>query len=96
MLQSDLEKLSRWSHDWKMKFNYEKCKTLYFGPKARIKTVYNLTDRNTDCKYDLAETDCERDLEIYIINNLKWSTQAKKAVNKANSILGMLKRTFIN
>ena len=54
LLQSDLDKLSRWSHDWKMKFNYEKCKTLYFGPKSRFKTVYNLTDLNTDRKYDLA------------------------------------------
>ena len=32
-LQSDLDKLVTWAQTWKMKFNHEKCKVMYFGKK---------------------------------------------------------------
>ena len=31
MLQEDLDKLANWANDWRMKFNYEKCKTMTIG-----------------------------------------------------------------
>ena len=36
----------------------------------------------------------ERDLGIHITNDLKWKTQAQHASNRANAVLGSLKRTF--
>ena len=37
----------------------------------------------------------ERDLGIQLSDDLKWHTQAITAANKANSVLGMLKRTIV-
>ena len=34
-----------------------------------------------------------KDLGIYITSNLLWSLQATKCANKANSLLGFIKRT---
>ena len=30
-LQEDLNTLANWAYDWRMKFNYDKCKTMTLG-----------------------------------------------------------------
>ena len=94
-LQIDLDKLGNWAQTWKMRFNYDKCKTMYFGKKNRPKKAYTLNNFETSTRSEITETDTERDLGIQISKDLKWNTQAKKAACKANSVLGMLKRTFL-
>ncbi len=42
----------------------------------------------------LEKTDLERDLGVYIASDLKSHGQVNQVVSKANSMLGMLKRTF--
>ena len=42
----------------------------------------------------LKETAEEKDLEVFITNNLKSSRQATKAAAGANSMLGLLKKTM--
>ena len=60
-------------------------------------------DRKSKAKYyvekdnkclEVAESDVERDLEVWISNNLKWETQYKKAAAQAMSVLDMIRRTF--
>jgi hypothetical protein len=66
--------------------------------------TYNLRVGKNDPVYDSysnttispSKTDQERDLGITITNDMKWHTQIKLAVNKANKAMGMLKRTFKN
>ena len=36
----------------------------------------------------------ERDLGIWVSDDLKWSNQCSKSAAKAMSVLGMIKRTF--
>jgi len=36
----------------------------------------------------------EKDLGVWISNDLKWSQQCSNAANKAISVLGMIKRSF--
>ena len=45
--------------------------------------------------YTLEETRVERDLGIQLSDDLKWHTQVLAAPIKGNSVLGMLKRTFL-
>lgn len=42
----------------------------------------------------LNKSECEKDLGLYIKNDLKWDTQVEYVTAKANRILGMLKKSF--
>ena len=70
-----------------MEFNVKKCKVMHVG-------------RQTDCcEYymggsKLVEETLEKDLGVWILADMKCSKQCRYAVNKANKILGMLKRTI--
>ena len=79
-----------------MKFNAEKCKVMYIGKKNRQKFEYSISTTEPNQRHISKETSVERDLGIYISNDLKWKTQAQYASNKANLVLGALKRTLSN
>ena len=93
-LQSDIEKLVQWADDWSMQFNGEKCKVMYIGNTRRPKHPYTMESANKLERHTLQETIVEKDLGVYISNNLKWNIQVEHSVQKANAVLGALKRTF--
>ena len=43
---------------------------------------------------EIAVSRLEKDLGIWVLDNLKWSIQCSKAAEKAMSVLGMIKRIF--
>jgi hypothetical protein len=86
-LQIDLQNLFKWSQDWQMLFNTNKCKVMHFGRK-NTRAVYSLGDQQ------LEEVEQEKDLGVIIQKDLKVSEQCVKAVKTANRVLGMIKRAF--
>ena len=56
---------------------------------------YTMGTQDSMERHILEITSIERDLGIRLTNNLKWSTHVKYAANKANSVLGTLRRTFM-
>ena len=86
-LQRDLLNLCNWSQDWLMLFNVDKCKVMHMGLN-NSKANYEMNG-----KY-LEEVTKERDLGVIFQNDLKCSRQCLKAVNTANKVLGMIKRSF--
>ena len=94
ILQSDIEKLVQWADDWSMQFNEEKCKVMYIGNTKRLKHPYTMKSSTKLERHTLQETTVEKDLGVYISNNLKWKNQVDHSVQKANAVLGALKRTF--
>ena len=88
-LQSDLCNLVEWSNEWQMLFNADKCKVMHMG--------FN----NKQAKYDMngIQLECvseEKDLGVIISEDLKWDKQCSEAVKKANRMLGMIKRNFVD
>ena len=86
-LKQDLVDLYRWSNDWLMLFNTDKCK------------VMNLGNKNPCVKYELGGRELksileEKDLGVLITNDLKVSVQCSRAAKTANRVLGMIRRTF--
>ena len=72
-----------------MFFNASKCRVMHVG-------------RGNEC-YDYFMGDTlveatreEKDLGVYINNNLSPSSHVAKVVEKANRVLGMIKRTYVN
>jgi hypothetical protein len=88
ILQEDLGKMFRWSQDWQMLFNLEKCSVMHMGR------------RNQEFAYEmggkaLRVSDEERDLGVIMHKSAKPSRQCTEAAKKANSTLGMIKRTIV-
>lgn len=92
-LQHDLDVVKQWESDWLLRLNSKKCHVLHFG-KKNPQTHYHLTDPGGNVP--LAVSSVERDLGVYISNNLKWEVQCDKVVAKANRMLGIMRNTFVN
>ena len=89
ILQRDLDKLVKWSEDWQMKFNVDKCGVLHGGSRnMKFDYVMNGTT--------LGKVDEEKDLGIMVRGDLKMSSQCKFACNKASRFLGMIRRNIEN
>jgi len=87
--QKDLNRLFDWSKNWQMSFNIDKCKVMHLG---RTNKVY---DYYLDGQ-PLSEVKEEKDLGIVISKDLKVSRQCSTAYSKANRVLGIINRTFVN
>jgi ribonucleases P/MRP protein subunit RPP40 len=86
-LRNDLAKIFKWSIDWQMLFNVDKC------------TVVHMGKNNMRCDYKLGDTvinkaEKERDLGVIMGKSGKSSEQCVAAVKKANTVLGMIKRNI--
>ena len=86
-LQCDLNNLALWTEKWLMKFNLDKCKIMHIGSKNQLHD-YLFYDKV------LTRSSCEKDLGIYICDDLKVSRQCLEAEKKAMKVLGFIKRTF--
>jgi hypothetical protein len=86
-LQRDLRALCKWSEDWLMLFNNDKCKIMHFG-HDNVEMDYLIND------VVLGSVVEEKDLGVLIRNDLKVSNQCSKAVCTANKVFGMIRRSF--
>jgi hypothetical protein len=89
-LQDDLYHLSDWSDKWLLKFNNKKCKRMHIGGKNE-KFEYKLC---RDSANAIEETLEEKDLGVIVEPDLSFRKHISTAVNKANKIVGVIKRTF--
>ena len=85
-LQSDLNSLSEWSFKWKLKFNVSKCNILHLGTKENYTCFL--------CGTAIQPAQSVRDLGVMIDQDLKFHEHASLITNKANHILGLIKRSF--
>ena len=88
-MRDDLRRLFEWSEDWQMLFNIVKCKVLHIGRNNKRAKYYLGGEQ-------LEEVHDEKDLGVIVQENLKVERQVTSAVKKANRVLGMINRTFVN
>ena len=92
-LQNDIDAMVTWAKTWKMKFNIEKCKVMHLGRTNTCHT-YSMFDPSTNMDKPLKVTSCEKDLGVYVDKELTVSIHTTNQVNKANQLVGMIRRTF--
>jgi hypothetical protein len=90
-LQQDLDRLHQWSVDWQMQFNVDKCHLMRFTRRQKI----------TDAQYHLGGTNLSSVtdypyLGLTFQSDMSWRKHIDKITNKANRMLGLLRRNLRN
>ena len=89
-LQSDIDSLVEWSNKWLLKFHPDKCHVLTTGKFENIQ----YTHRYRVCDRELEHVFEEKDLGVVMDSNLNFEDHIISKVNKANSIMGLIRRSF--
>ena len=92
ILQNDLNTLSQWTSDWLLSFNVDKCKVMHIG-KNNPKIDYIMRTENEN--RILIETSEEKDLGVWITNDLKHEKQVIAASQRAMAVLRSVRREFV-
>ena len=87
-LQMDVDNMVQWSKKWQLPFNVKKCTCIHFGP-ANLKQVYTMGNHKLETVTE------EKDHGVIIDDALKFHKQTAASIKKANNILGVMKRTFV-
>ena len=92
ILQEDINKLSRWPQRWCVKLQPTKCKIMRRSRKTRH-NIYNL--------YFLDDTALKfvrytKYLGVTISDDLRWSRHVHHVANRANKLLGLLRRNLFS
>ena len=93
-LQDDLDQVKLWFDKWLVKLNIDKCKTISYGINNINNNKYSI-DRNGE-RVQLESVNKISDLGVMFDNRLKFNHHISSKINKAYSMLGIIKRNFNN
>ncbi len=77
-----------WTQEWLLTFHPEKCVAMRVGKEEPPLHTYTLQN------HDLQYSKCEKDIGVHIDNKLRFDTHISTKINKSNSIMGIVRRTF--
>ena len=80
-LQKAIDEMYEWTQKWLLKFNEQKCKMLHLG-NNNVKNNYFIG--TGDQRIPLEKSELEKDLGIYIDENLNFKEHIKITVKKSN------------
>ena len=89
-LQRDLNELEEWSNKWLLRFNPDKCHVLTIGKFENIRH----TERYKLYGNELEHVFEEKDLGVHIDSELRFDEHVSIKVNKANAMVGLIRRSF--
>jgi len=86
-LQQDLLALKEWSKKWVLKFNVTKTVVMHLGNTNQCYSYY-MDDQQLQVVSE------HKDWGIIIDSSLKFHNHTTSVINKANRVLGLIKKTF--
>ena len=91
-LQEDLIRLEEWESMWQLRFHPNKC-TLMRISKGHPEFDYYMRSNGPE-PIKLKEVTCEKDLGVYIDNQLSYEHHVNDICKRANRMVGLIWRTF--
>ena len=90
LLQKDVDSLYHWSSNWLLNFSISKCKAMHVGNCHFDDYSYLMNNQPlpTVCQ--------EKDLGVLVDNELKFHQHTASVVAKANRLLAIINKSFIN
>ena len=89
-IQLDLNRLSDWATKWQLRFNPEKCEVM------RATHSRDRSKPSSSLAVQLKSVETAKDLRVTINYDLSWGKHVSYIVNKANKVLGVIKRSLGN
>ena len=89
-IQLDLNRLSDWATKWQLRFNLEKCEVM------RATHSRDRSKPSSSLAVQLKSVETAKDLRVTINYDLSWGKHVSYIVNKANKVLGVIKRSLRN
>jgi ribonuclease P/MRP protein subunit RPP40 len=89
-LQSDIYSLENWSQKWLLSFHPDKCHVLTTGKFENIRHTHRYTVNNRELEHVFEE----KDLGVVMDSDLNFEEHMSLKINKANAIMGMIRRSF--
>ena len=94
-LQSDINKLFDWSCKWSLKFHPDKCKVMSVNPRQNTTQDYAYVMPDYEGgTVQLKYTESEKDIGVTFQTNMCFGVHIQGQVNKANQIVGLIRRSF--
>ena len=90
LLQQDIYNMYDWSQKWLLRFHPDKCVVMNVGNNNLPQKKYKLSNELPYMK----SSDCEKDIGVYIDSRLTFEKHMNEKINKTNTIVGMMKRSF--
>ena len=92
LLQQDILQLEAWSEKWLLKFHSDKCHLLSLGKLENIKYCHRYQVNGQEIEHTFEE----KDLGVIMDSELTFAEHITEKVNKANSLVGIIRRSFSN
>ena len=92
LLQYDIDSMYNWTLNSLLLFCPKKCFTMHIDSKSTgsiIQSIYKMNDNILESKLEL------KDLGVIVDNHLTFSNHIAEKLNKANQIMGLIRRTFV-
>ena len=89
-LQEDIYSMNEWSERWLLRFHMDRCKTMHIGNNNSKPMSYKLKPGISGMDI----TTSEKDVGVIIDNKLSFDMHTAEKVNKANSVVGAIRRSF--
>ena len=95
VVQEDLDRLVDWSDTWLLKFHPDKCKVLKISNNPNREASYTMRRENGE-RVVLEESTVEKDIGVHVDQRLKFEKHILQQTQKANQIMGLIRRSFVN
>ena len=88
-LQKDINTMLEWANKWQLEFHPDKCVSMSINNKEDQPRTYKMKETT------LKRVKQEKDIGVVVDEQLKFDSHIYEKINKANSMMGLIRRSFI-